>query len=35
MGNGNFLLLTIAVRLIRIAIKKITILNSSIHSQAT
>ena len=35
MGNGNFLLLTIAVRLIRIAIKKITILNSSIRSQAT
>jgi hypothetical protein len=35
MGNGNFLLLTIAVRLIRIAIKKITTLNSSIHSQAT
>src|SRR5436190_1377774 len=35
MGNGNLFLLTIAVRLIRIAIKKITTLNSSIPSQAT
>lgn len=34
-GKGSFLLLAIAVRLIRIAIIKITILKSSIHSQAT
>ena len=35
MGTGNLFLLTIAVRLINMAIRKTTILKSSIGSQST